>query len=82
MSGLWGELKRRNVLRVAVLYLVAAWLILQIADVPFGRLEVPGWSLRFVFGLLVLGFPAGCTVWERRLDPPRDNPRFKALVAD
>jgi TolB-like protein/tetratricopeptide (TPR) repeat protein len=70
MSGLWFELKRRNVFRVAVLYLVAAWLILQIADVLFGLLEVPGWSLRFVLGLLVLGFPVAVALsWIYELTP-------------
>ena len=70
MSGLWDELKRRNVFRVAVLYLVAAWLILQIADVLFGLLEVPGWSLRFVLGLLILGFPVAIVLsWIYELTP-------------
>ena len=70
MSSLWAELKRRNVFRVAVLYLVAGWLILQIADVLFGLLEVPGWSLRLVLGLLVLGFPVAVALsWIYELTP-------------
>jgi hypothetical protein len=36
-----GELKRRNVIRVAVLYLVAGWVVLQVADVLFPALDVP-----------------------------------------
>ncbi len=51
------ELRRRNVFRVGVLYLVAGWFLLQVADVLFGLLEVPGWGLRLVLGLLILGFP-------------------------
>ncbi len=51
------ELKRRNVIRVAVLYAVGAWLVLQVADVLFGLIGVPEWSLRLVFGILLLGFP-------------------------
>ncbi len=51
------ELNRRNVIRAGLLYLVAAWLILQIADVLFGALELPAWSVRLVLGLLVLGLP-------------------------
>ena len=54
---LWGELKRRNVIRVAVFYAVAAWLVLQVADVLFGILGVPDWSLRLVLGILLLGLP-------------------------
>jgi TolB-like protein/tetratricopeptide (TPR) repeat protein len=54
---LWAELKRRNVIRVAVFYAVAAWLVLQVADVLFGILGVPDWSLRLVLGMLILGVP-------------------------
>ena len=51
------ELKRRNVVRMAVLYAVASWLLLQVADVLLDQLDVPGWAFRLVLGLLVLGFP-------------------------
>ena len=52
------ELKRRNVFRVALLYMVAAWLILQLIDVLFATLGVPGWAFRLVFALLLICFPA------------------------
>jgi adenylate cyclase len=51
------ELKRRNVARVALLYLVASWLIIQIADVGISMLGLPIWSGRLVFLLLAIGFP-------------------------
>ncbi|MDH3841740.1 MAG: hypothetical protein OES35_12565, partial [Chromatiales bacterium] len=57
MPKLIEELRRRNVARVCALYLVAGWLLLQIADVLFGLLDVPGWGLRLVLGILILGFP-------------------------
>ena len=57
MASLWVELKRRNVIRVGILYAVAGWVLLQVADILFGLLDVPGWGLRLVFGLLLLGFP-------------------------
>ena len=57
MASLWVELKRRNVIRVGALYAVAGWLLLQVADILFGLLDVPGWGLRLVLGLLMLGFP-------------------------
>jgi TolB-like protein len=56
-SDFLGELKRRNVLRVAVLYIVASWLILQITDVFSSLLPIPAWTGSFVFTLLVIGFP-------------------------
>jgi TolB-like protein len=51
------ELKRRNVTKVAVLYVVAAWLILQAAELLFDAMNVSDELLRFVIAILVLGFP-------------------------
>ncbi len=42
---------------MGVLYVVASWLVLQIADVFFEPLGVPGWAFRLVLALLLLGFP-------------------------
>ena len=51
------ELKRRNVTRVAALYLVASWLILQVADILFDAFDLPSWSMRLLVAILILGFP-------------------------
>jgi TolB-like protein/Tfp pilus assembly protein PilF len=51
------ELQRRNVVRVALLYVVAGWILLQVSDVLFGAMELPPWTLRLVLGLLLLAFP-------------------------
>jgi TolB-like protein/Flp pilus assembly protein TadD len=51
------ELKRRNVVKAAVLYVVASWLILQVADVLFDALELPSMWVRLVLAILILGFP-------------------------
>ena len=51
------ELKRRNVTKVAALYVVAAWLILQAAELLFDAMNVSDELLRFVIAILVLGFP-------------------------
>jgi TolB-like protein len=53
----FGELKRRNVTRVAALYLVAAWVILQVAELLFDALSVPPEWLRFLIAILIIGFP-------------------------
>ena len=53
----FAELKRRNVYKVAVAYLVAAWLIIQIATQVFPFFEIPNWAVRLVVLLLILGFP-------------------------
>ena len=54
----YAELKRRNVFRVALLYVVAAWLLLQFSGVLSGLLGVPDWVYRFLFTLLLICFPA------------------------
>ena len=51
------ELKRRNVVRVAILYVVASWLLLQAADLLFDAMNVPDEWLRFLIAILILGFP-------------------------
>jgi TolB-like protein/Flp pilus assembly protein TadD len=55
--GLVSELRRRNVLRMAVLYVVAAWLIMQVAEVVIGLANLPDWIGPAILGLLALGFP-------------------------
>src|SRR6266404_5580935 len=52
------ELKLRNVGRIAILYLVVCWLILEPVHVIFHMLEVPVWANRLVIILMALGFPA------------------------
>ncbi len=64
------ELKRRNVFRVAIAYAVATWLVLQIADVLLGVLDLPPWTGRLVFLLLVVGFPVALIfAWAFELTP-------------
>ena len=64
------ELRRRNVFRVAAVYAVAGWLLLQVADVLFAVLGVPDWGLRLVLGLLLLGFPVvAIFAWVFELTP-------------
>jgi TolB-like protein len=57
MRGFITELRRRRVFRTAAVYIVSAWLILQVADVLF-----PGWGLsdaavNVLFVAAVIGFP-------------------------
>ena len=64
------ELKRRNVIRVAVLYLIAAWLLLQLTDVLSSLLSVPESAGSIVVMLLVLGFfPVLIFSWVYEMTP-------------
>ena len=51
------ELRRRNVLRMAVLYAVAAWLIMQVVEVMMSVVGLPAWAGRAIFAVLAVGFP-------------------------
>ena len=53
----FSELKRRNVYKVAVAYLVVSWLIVQAASIMLPAFEAPTWVMKVVIGALVLGFP-------------------------
>ncbi|MGQ0816019.1 MAG: tetratricopeptide repeat protein [Gemmatimonadota bacterium] len=54
---LLAELKRRHVLRVVGIYLVAFWLVLQVADVITPALPLPDWTLRVLLAAGVVGLP-------------------------
>jgi len=69
------ELKRRNVGRVAILYLVVCWLILEPVHVIFHMLEVPLWANRLVIILMALGFPLALIfAWVYELTPEGIKP--------
>jgi len=53
----WSELKRRNVIKVAIAYAVIAWLLIQVVDVVLPTFEAPQWASQTVTFLLILGFP-------------------------
>ncbi len=64
------ELKRRNVVRMALLYVIASWVILQIADVLFDALDLPSTWVRLVLGILLLGFPLALLLsWVYEITP-------------
>ena len=64
------ELKRRNVIRMAGLYLVGAWLLVQVASTLFPAFGVPGWAVRGLVIVLALGFvPAIVFAWVFEMTP-------------
>ncbi len=56
MPSIFSELKRRNVFRVAVAYAVAAWLLLQIADLLLDNTSAPPWVIQSLFVMVGVGF--------------------------
>ena len=66
----FAELKRRNVIRVAVAYLVAAWVLAQIAAVGADAFGAPGWVMKMLITLLAIGLvPTLFISWVYELTP-------------
>jgi len=69
-KGFFGELKRRNVIRMAGLYLVGAWLVVQVAGTVLPMFGAPEWLPRTIVVLLAVGFvPAVIFSWVFELTP-------------
>ena len=66
----FGELKRRNVYKVAVAYAIVGWLLVQVATQVFPFLEIPNWVVRLVIVLVAIGFPIALVIaWAFELTP-------------
>ncbi len=64
------ELKRRNVLRIAGLYVAGAWLVLQVAGTVLPMMDAPIWLSRSIVILLAIGFfPALIFAWAFEFTP-------------
>ncbi len=70
IDNFFNELKRRNVIRAAGLYLVAAWLLTQVASTVLPMFGAPDWLPRSIVILLVIGFvPELIFSWIFELTP-------------
>ena len=66
----FAELKRRNVIKVALAYVIVAWLIMQVSEVMAPALRLPEWTNSFVAFILILGFPVAMIfAWAFELTP-------------
>src|SRR5437867_9060136 len=70
IDNFFAELKRRNVIRVTGLYLVGAWLLVQVAGTVLPMFRAPEWLPRTIVVLLAIGFvPAVILSWVFELTP-------------
>ena len=64
------ELMRRNVHRMAALYLAAAWLVMQVVDVVEDKLPLPEWMGSAVLAVLAIGLPISLVIsWFYEVTP-------------
>ncbi len=82
------ELKRRNVFRVAAIYFVVSWLLMQIGDVMFPALLLPEWTTTMLVAFLLLGAPIALILaWAYEVTPDgvvrtEDVPPDQSITAD
>ena len=70
VTNFFGELKRRNVYKVAAGYAVVGWLLIQVATQVFPFFEIPNWGVRLIVLLIVVGFPIALVIaWAFELTP-------------
>jgi adenylate cyclase len=53
----FGELKRRNVVRVGIAYVVIGWALAQVAEFAVDNFDAPEWTLQIFVVFLLLGLP-------------------------
>jgi TolB-like protein/Tfp pilus assembly protein PilF len=64
------QLQRRKVIRAAAVYLLVAWLLLQVAATIAPIMNLPHWFEKLVLALLILGFPVALILaWSLELTP-------------
>jgi TolB-like protein len=64
------ELKRRNVIRVGIAYVIVAWLVLQFADVVLNNINAPEWVFKTIMLVLAISFPVVLIIaWAFEMTP-------------
>jgi TolB-like protein len=66
----WGELKRRNVVKVGAAYAVVAWLVIQMVSTVLPTFSAPTWIAQSITFILILGFPVALIfAWAFEITP-------------
>jgi len=70
IDNFFAELKRRNVYKVAVAYVVAGWALAQGIAQVFPVFDVPNWAIRLIVILIIIGFPVAIVLaWAFEITP-------------
>ena len=70
MGKFFDELKRRNVVRVGIAYIVVGWIVFQIGEVMFPTFGTPDWVFKTIILVIAVGFPfALIFAWAFELTP-------------
>jgi pentatricopeptide repeat protein len=70
IDNFFAELKRRNVYKVAIAYVVAGWALAQGIAQVFPVFDIPNWIIRLIVLLIILGLPIALVLaWTFELTP-------------
>ena len=70
LQNFFAELKRRNVYKVAVAYIVAGWALSQGIAQVFPVFDIPNWAIRLIVLLIIIGLPLALILaWMFELTP-------------
>src|SRR3977135_3686342 len=80
IDNFFGELKGRNVYKVAVAYAVVGWLLVQVATQVFPFFEIPTWAIRLGALFITLGLPIALLIaWAFESSPKGID---RTMIAD
>jgi TolB-like protein/Tfp pilus assembly protein PilF len=57
LTEVFGELSRRRVFRMTAIYIVAAWVVVQVTDLVLPALNIPEGAIRYAWAAVIVGFP-------------------------
>ena len=86
MSSFFTELRRRNVFKVSVAYVITGWILVEAADVLLENFEAPVWVFKSFAALIFLGFPVAVIfAWAFEMTPEgikreKDVDRSKSIT--
>ena len=70
MGKLFEELKRRNVVRVGIAYLVISWVLIEVSDTIAPMMSLPEWAPNLVLYVLIIGLPVALFLsWAYEVTP-------------
>jgi TolB-like protein/Flp pilus assembly protein TadD len=70
VASIWSELKRRNVVKVAIAYAVVGWLLVEIVTTILPTFDAPRWVTQTITFVIILGFPLALVfAWAFELTP-------------
>ncbi|MDX2411766.1 MAG: tetratricopeptide repeat protein [Woeseiaceae bacterium] len=70
LKNLLTELRRRRVFRMTAIYIVASWVVVQVASETFPAINIPEGAIRYVWVAVLIGFPVALLFsWKYDLTP-------------